>query len=63
MIGFRIGKAAEKLEAAALDMQTVATVVEATSKTMSSRDCLRPYMDKIYAQAQNPISFHLEIKI
>ena len=46
----RIGQAAEKLEDSALEVQRVATVVEATSKTMSSRDPLRRYMDLIYIQ-------------
>ena len=48
----RIGQAAEKLEDAALEVQRVATVVEATSKTMSTRDPLRRYMDLIYAQVR-----------
>lgn len=46
----RIGQAAEKLEDAALEVQQVATVVEATSKTMSTRDPLRRYMDLVYQQ-------------
>lgn len=54
MCVFRVGQAAEKLEDAALDVQRVATVVEATSKTMSSRDPLRRYMDLIYAQVSLP---------
>ena len=54
MYVLRIGQAAEKLEDAALDVQRVATVVEATSKTMSSRDPLRRYMDLIYAQVSLP---------
>ena len=47
----RIGQAAESLEDATLEMQRVAAVVEATSKTMSNRDLLRPHMDLIYVQA------------
>lgn len=48
----RIGKTAEKLEDAAVQMHRTATVIEATSKSMSSRDPLRPFMDKIYQQVQ-----------
>ena len=47
----RIGQAAESLEDATLEMQRVAAVVEATSKTMSNCDPLRPHMDLIYVQA------------
>jgi hypothetical protein len=46
----RVGRAAEKLEAAILEMNTVATVVEATSQPMSRRDPLRKYMDIIYKE-------------
>lgn len=46
----RVGRAAEKLEDATLEMQLVATVIEATSQPMSRRDPLRPYMDIIYAE-------------
>ncbi len=53
--GVRIGQAAEKLEDAALDVQRVATVVEATSKSMSARDPLRPYMNLIYQQVQTHV--------
>lgn len=46
----RVGRAAEKLEAAVLEMNSVATVVEATSQPMSRRDPLRKYMDIIYKE-------------
>lgn len=53
----RLGKAAEKLRAARVEMHAVATVVEATSAPMSSRDKLRPLMDIIYKQVlpQQPL--------
>ena len=54
MILGRVGRAAERLEDAMLEMQMVATVVEATSQPMARRDPLRPLMDAVYAQAGAP---------
>lgn len=48
-----LGKAAERLRAARVEMHVVATVVEATAAPMSTRDPLRPLMDKIYRQVRN----------
>ena len=48
----RLNRVAEKLRAARVEMTAVATVVEATSAPMSSRDKLRPLMDIIYKQVQ-----------
>ncbi len=45
-----MGRAAEKLEDAVVEMTTVATVVEATSQPMPRRDPLRKYMDIIYRE-------------
>ena len=46
----RVGRAAEKLQAAAREMAHVATVVEATSQPMARRDPLRAHMDIIYKE-------------
>ena len=46
----RVGRAAEKLQAAAREMAHVATVVEATSQPMARRDPLRAHMDTIYKE-------------
>ena len=46
----RLGKQAERLRAARVEMHVVATVVEATAAPMSTRDPLRPFMDMIYKQ-------------
>ncbi|KAK9808359.1 hypothetical protein WJX73_005749 [Symbiochloris irregularis] len=48
----RLVKAAEKLRKARVEMLSVATVIEATSAPMSSRDKLRPLMNIIYKQAE-----------
>ena len=45
-----MGRAAEKLQAAAREMAHVATVVEATSQPMARRDPLRAHMDIIYKE-------------
>ena len=48
--GPRVGRAAERLEAAVVEMTRVATVVEATSQPMARRDPLRAHMDLIYRE-------------
>ena len=50
----RVGRAAEKLQAAAREMAHVATVVEATSQPMARRDPLRARMDIIYREVSAP---------
>ena len=50
----RVGRAAEKLQAAAREMAHVATVVEATSQPMARRDPLRARMDIIYKEVVTP---------
>ncbi|KAK9907685.1 hypothetical protein WJX75_008089 [Coccomyxa subellipsoidea] len=49
---YKVGRAAEKLEDAVVEMTRVATVVEATSQPMPRRDPLRKYMDIIYREAE-----------
>jgi hypothetical protein len=51
----RVGRAAEKLEDAVVEMTRVATVVEANSQPMPRRDPLRKYMDIIYREVATDI--------
>ncbi len=53
----RLGRCADTLEDAATEVQSVITVVEATSQPMSRRDPMRPYMDVIYKYAQDKSPF------
>lgn len=53
----RLGRCADTLEDAASELQSVITVVEATSQPMSRRDPMRPYMDIIYKYAQDKSPF------
>jgi hypothetical protein len=53
----RLGRCADTLEDAAAELQSVITVVEATSQPMSRRDPMRPYMDIIYKYAQDKSPF------
>ncbi|KAL0026350.1 hypothetical protein WJX79_001807 [Trebouxia sp. C0005] len=54
---YRLGRCADTLEDAASELQSVITVVEATSQPMSRRDPMRPYMDIIYKYAQDKSPF------
>ena len=54
---YRLGRCADTLEDAATELQSVITVVEATSQPMSRRDSMRPYMDVIYKYAQDKSPF------
>ena len=53
----RLGRCADTLEDAAAELQSVITVVEATSQPMSRRDPMRPHMDVIYKYAQDKSPF------
>ena len=57
LIWSRLGRCADTLEDAAAELQSVITVVEATSQPMSRRDPMRPYMDIIYKYAQDKSPF------
>lgn len=53
----RLGRCADTLEDAAAELQSVITVVEATSQPMSRRDPMRTHMDVIYKYAQDKSPF------